>query len=81
MGDLVEVLSLSLVLAGLMTVHVYLLLGLSFRGQTRKALAALVFPPLGPFWAWKAHMRARTLAWVSLFVLYALLLTWILVRG
>jgi hypothetical protein len=36
---------------------------------------------LGPFWAWKAHMRARTLAWVSLFVLYALLLTWILVRG
>jgi hypothetical protein len=32
MGDLVEVLSLSLVLAGLMTVHVYLLLGLSFRG-------------------------------------------------
>jgi len=37
-----------------------------------RALVALLVPPLAPWWAWQAGLRARTIVWGAALALYAI---------
>jgi hypothetical protein len=67
--------ALVLVFATLFTAHVTLLIGLAGRPPRRRALLALVAPPLAPWLGWHEGMRARCLVWVSAAIAYAIALT------
>ncbi len=51
------------------TTHVALAWGLGRRGPLWRGLAALLVPPLAPFWGYEAELQKRSALWVvSLFV-------------
>jgi hypothetical protein len=56
--------------AGLVTLHVALVAALLRRPPRWRAGAALLVPPLAPYWAFTAGMRWRAAAWLSMLVLY-----------
>jgi len=37
-----------------------------------RALVGLLVPPLAPWWAWQAGLRARTIVWGAALALYAI---------
>ena len=51
--------------------HLSLVVGLARRGRFWRALAALVAPPLAPWWGWNFGMRRRAIAWGAALALYA----------
>ena len=64
--------ALAVALAVFFGAHVALVAGLARRHSWKMALSALVVAPLAPFWGWRRGMRARTIAWLSARVVYAL---------
>lgn len=53
------------------TAQVRLVLVLIFSERPRwRGLAAFLFPPLAPFYGWKAGRKINVVAWVSGLVLY-----------
>jgi uncharacterized membrane protein YdcZ (DUF606 family) len=53
--------------------HVAIAVGLTRRNrQLRRALLGLVVPPLAPWWAWQAGLRAHTIVWGAALALYTL---------
>jgi hypothetical protein len=52
--------------------HVAIVVALARRREWRRAVAALLIPPLAPFWAWHAKMRALAYAWVAALAFFAL---------
>jgi hypothetical protein len=71
MKDLVTVGALVTAFALLLTAHVAIVVGLAMRTPRRRALVALVVPPLAPYWALREGMGARGTAWIVGLVLYA----------
>ena len=55
----------------LVTVHVALSVALLLRSPRWRALAALLVPPLAPYWGYKEGWRKGSLVWVAAFCLYA----------
>jgi hypothetical protein len=41
-------------------------------GHVLRALVGLLVPPLAPWWAWQAGLRARTIVWGAALALYAI---------
>jgi hypothetical protein len=69
--DEVTAIALVVSFAALVTTHVLLVAGLAARGPWWKALVALVVAPLAPYWALRAYMRARSVAWIACAFVYA----------
>jgi hypothetical protein len=59
-----------LTFAGLLTAHVAIVFGLAFREPRWRAAVAFVVPPLAPYWAFREHLRVRSILWGVAFVLY-----------
>jgi hypothetical protein len=74
MKDAILVLGLVLAFATLVTVHVAIVLGLLFRDPRWRAVAALIVPPLAPYWALRGGMVIRGAVWIGSVVLYTSLL-------
>ena len=67
-GELVA--ALLVVLAAVaVTTHLALVYGLVHRPPRWRALAALAFPPLAPWWGWREH-RKRSILWILAVVGY-----------
>jgi hypothetical protein len=64
--------ALACALLAFVAAHVALVVGLAKRTTRLRAAAALVVPPLAPWWGYRAGMRARALAWGASLALYAL---------
>jgi hypothetical protein len=54
--------------------HLALLVGLLRRASWRRALVALLLPPLAPWWGYAAGLRIPAIAWCAALALYTLLL-------
>jgi hypothetical protein len=52
--------------------HVALLTGLFARAPRWRGFAALVVPPLAPYWGFAEGMRRRSVTWIAALVLYAI---------
>lgn len=79
MSDLAKYLLLVVAFAVLVTTHLTLVIGLAIHERPRaRALAALVIPPLAPYFGARARMIARTAVWCVSAVAYAL--GWITAR-
>lgn len=72
MADVVVVLALALSQATLVTAHAATVYGLALRPPRWRALATLVAPPLGPYWAWREGMKLRGAAPVVALVVYVI---------
>jgi hypothetical protein len=72
MRDAVVLAGLLLAFATLVTVHVAIVFGLAFKQPRWRALAALVVPPLAPYWALTGGMRVRAGIWLASVLLYVL---------
>jgi len=57
--------------AALITVHLALAAGLVRRRPHWQGAAALVLPPLAPYWGFRVGMRRRAIAWVAALCVYA----------
>jgi hypothetical protein len=68
--DKIVVGTLVIAFALFITAHVAITYGLAFRRPRWRALAAFLFAPLAPFWAWREHMRIRAGIWAAALVLY-----------
>ena len=55
--------------AALVTLHVTLVLPLATRAPRWHAAAALVVPPLAPYWGWQDR-RKRSVAWIASALVY-----------
>ena len=64
--------ALTVVLAVFVAAHAVLVAGLARRRAWRRAVVALLVPPLAPWWGWSAGLRAPTLVWCAALALYAL---------
>jgi hypothetical protein len=53
------------------TAHVTIVWGLAWQRPKWRAAAALLVLPLAPWWAWRARMHLRALAWAVGVVVYA----------
>jgi hypothetical protein len=65
-------LSLVVAFASLLTAHVTIIAGLAARSPRWRAPAAAVVFPLAPYWASRAGMHTRSVAWVASAVAYAI---------
>jgi apolipoprotein N-acyltransferase len=72
-----RVVLLALAFAVLVTAHVSLLAVLAFRRPRWRAIAALVIPPLAPYWGWQERRHVASSVWVFGAIAYvvSLLLT------
>jgi len=52
--------------------HLAIALRFAAGRRWRRALLALVLPPLAPVWGWRAGMRAPVYAWTGALAVYAL---------
>ncbi len=66
--------ALAAVLAALLGAHAVLLLGVARRLGWTRALAALLLPPLAPFWGWQAGLRRTSFVWGAALAAYTLAL-------
>jgi hypothetical protein len=64
--------ALVLAFAIVVTAHVTLVAGLAGRSPRWRALAALVVPPLAPYWGW-VGLRRRSVLWLAGAAAYAVL--------
>lgn len=79
MSDLAKYLLLVVAFAALVTTHLTIVVGLALHEKRRaRALAALVVPPLAPYWGARARMLGRTAVWCASAAAYAV--GWILAR-
>jgi hypothetical protein len=60
--------------AGLLTMHILLTTGLARRKPRWRAIVALFFPPLAPWWGWQERMRVRGILWIAAALLYGVML-------
>jgi hypothetical protein len=58
--------------AAMLTLHVTMLVRLASRPPRLRALAALLVPPLAPFWTYRHGQPGRALLWIGLLGVYAL---------
>ena len=65
MKDIVVVALVALAFASLVTTHIAIVYGLARRAPRWRALLALAFPPVAPYWAWRERMRARASIWTG----------------
>lgn len=72
MNDVTVLAVIVLSFALLATAHVTIVVGLARRSPRWRALAALVLLPLAPYWALRARMRVRGVAWLFAFVAYVI---------
>ena len=63
MRDAILVALLVFGFASVVTVHAAIVVGLTFRAPRWRAVAALVVPPLAPYWAIREHMFVRAGLW------------------
>ncbi len=70
MNALVLVLLVSF--AALLALHVAIIATLARKAPRRRALVALLVPPLVPFWAYRDRYYGRTLLWLGFFVTYVI---------
>lgn len=68
--DLIVLLFLVGSFALLVTVHVALAVGLSFRRPRWRGPLAFVIPPLAPYWGMEVGMRVRSLLWLVALAIY-----------
>ena len=61
-----------LAFALLVTAHLAIAVGLVAKSPKWRALVALVFPPIAPYWAWREHMRVRAGIWAVGLVVYVI---------
>jgi len=59
-------------LAVFVAAHVVLVAGLARQRAWGRAVAALLVPPLAPWWGYGAGLRVATIAWCAALALYAL---------
>ena len=52
--------------------HIALVAGLARRRPWWRAMLAVIAPPLAPWWGWREGMQARTIAWGTALILYAI---------
>jgi hypothetical protein len=71
-GDLILYLATVLCFAVALTAHVTIVAGLAVRTPRVRALLALLFAPLAPYWAVRERMGVRAAAWVIGLVGYAI---------
>jgi hypothetical protein len=64
--------ALGVVLVAWVAAHVVVVVGLARRGAWLRAAAALVVPPLAPWWAWRTGLRTPAVAWGAALGLYAI---------
>jgi hypothetical protein len=57
-----------------MTMHVFVALGLASRRPRWRAVVGFLLVPLGPYWAWREHMRRRVWLWGAGLCVYAIAL-------
>ena len=57
--------------AALVTDHLALAVGLTLRRPRWRGAAALVVPPLAPYWGFRASMRKRVIIWIAAVCVYA----------
>jgi len=69
-ADAVVVALVVLGFATLVTAHLAIVVGLVGRHPRWRALAALVVPPLAPYWGARNHMIVRAAAWIGGACLY-----------
>jgi len=72
--DMILVGAVVLAFALLVTAHLAIIVGLVAKTPRWRALAALVFAPLAPYWAWREHMRVRAGLWAAGLVIYVIAL-------
>jgi hypothetical protein len=73
----IAALSVWLVAFGVLaTAHVTLAIGLARRRPRSRALMALAFPPLAPWWGWKAGMTVRSASWIVAAIVYTVTYLW-----
>lgn len=65
MRDVMLVVAVALAFAWVTTAHLAIVAGLLRRASYGRAAAALLIPPLAPYWAWSEHMRIRLIAWIA----------------
>ena len=63
-----------LAFAFLVTAHLAIAVGLVAKKPRWRALVALVFAPLAPYWAWREHMRVRAGLWTAGLLVYVIAL-------
>ena len=51
--------------AALVTMHVAIAAGLASRPPRWRAIAAVVVPPLAPYWAFRDRMPVRAVLWLA----------------
>jgi hypothetical protein len=56
----------------LLAAHGTLVVGLARKGPWHRAAAALLVPPLAPWWGYRAGLRVATIAWCAALALYTL---------
>jgi hypothetical protein len=61
---------LDLAFAGWVTLHVALVVALALRKPRWRASAALLVPPLAPYWAFVSGMRWRAAGWLAALLFY-----------
>jgi len=62
---------LAVALAAFLGAHGALVVGLARRHPRWRAAAALVVPPLAPWWGRRAGLRIATIVWCAALALYA----------
>ncbi|MGO9834597.1 MAG: hypothetical protein ACLP1X_10300 [Polyangiaceae bacterium] len=63
---------LAVALAVFVGAHFSLVAGLNGKRSWKAALAALVVPPLAPWWGWRDGIRRRATVWLAALGVYAL---------
>jgi hypothetical protein len=69
--DEAVVIALVVAFATLVTAHLSLVAGLARRPPWWRALAALVVPPLAPYWGLRDGLRMRSAIWIAAAAAYA----------
>jgi hypothetical protein len=64
--------ALGIALVAFALAHVALVAGLARRAPLWRAIAALVAPPLAPWWGWEVGMHKWAIAWGASLALYAI---------
>jgi hypothetical protein len=68
--------ALAAMLAVLIAAHLCIVVGLAWRRAWGRAAAALLVPPLAPWWGWReggARARTAVVAWLAAVAIYAVL--------
>ena len=70
MNDRIAVVAMVISFALLVTVHASIAASLAKQSPRWRALVALIGFPLAPYFAYRANLRARAVAWTFLAIVY-----------